>query len=124
MNATNVHSVCQSVSLSVCLSRGFTRLRCANAAGWIQVPFGVELPGDLTNIELDGSHDSMRPSPSYFGHFAVVGLGVRGCHRLLTTSRRRAPLNPQERGREWQFQIAGVVVPRRQIQAQMRAAWP
>jgi len=33
--------------LSVCLSRGFTRLRCANLAERIEVLLGVEILGDL-----------------------------------------------------------------------------
>jgi len=41
----------------VCLSRGSTRLQCAKMAAPIKMPFGVNTPGGLRNIVLDGGPD-------------------------------------------------------------------
>jgi len=71
--ATDV-SVCQSV----CLSRGVTRLRCAETAERIEVRFGMKIFEGPRNIVLNGSLDpqrrgrgesahSMQPLPNYFG---------------------------------------------------------
>jgi len=63
--------------LFVCLSCGFTRLRCANTAEWIEVLLGVETFLDPRSIVLDGSPDFptdlMRPSPNYFGYLFIFG---------------------------------------------------
>jgi len=46
---TDVRGVCQSV----CLSRGSTRLHCANMAEQIKMLFMVNTPGGPWNIVLD-----------------------------------------------------------------------
>jgi len=48
------------VGLSVCVSRGFNRLRCAKTAERIEVQFRVKSPEGLTSIVLDGGPDSPR----------------------------------------------------------------
>jgi len=76
-NATDV-PVCQSVSQSVCLSGGFTRLWCTKRLNRLreqtEIVFGVE---DRRNIVLDGGPDPplrgeeeahlMQPLSTYFG---------------------------------------------------------
>jgi len=50
-------SVRQSVSLSVHLSRGSTRLHCAKTVERIKILFGMNISGGLWNIVLDGGPD-------------------------------------------------------------------
>jgi len=72
-------SVSPPVSLSVCLSRGSTRLHCAKTAEQIKILFVVNTLGGPRNIALDGAPDpprregdSMQPSPNYFGHLLLT----------------------------------------------------
>jgi len=46
-----------TVCRSVCLSRGFTRLRCAKTAKRVEVLLWVETLGNAGNITLDDSPD-------------------------------------------------------------------
>jgi len=61
--ATDVRGVCLSVSLS----RGSTRLRCAKTAEWIEMLFGVNTPGDT--VLQGGSGPPWEPT----GHCVTKG---------------------------------------------------
>jgi len=45
------------IAVSVCLSRGSTRLHRAETVKWIKMPFGVNTHGGPLNIVLDGGSD-------------------------------------------------------------------
>jgi len=51
-------SVCLSTSLSVCMSRGSSRLHCAKVAEQIKMLFGVNTPRGPWNIVLDVGPDT------------------------------------------------------------------
>jgi len=53
----DVRGVSLSVCLSVCLSRGSSRLHCARTAEPIKMLFGMNTPGDPWNIVLDVGPD-------------------------------------------------------------------
>jgi len=81
-------SVFKTVSLSVCLSRGFA-VRCSNTAEQTRSCLWLRLR-DPTNIALNGSldfpTDSMRPSTNYFAHlFTLIAV-------LYEFSRPRPPV--------------------------------
>jgi len=49
-----------SVSLSVCLSRGSSRLHCAKMGEQIKMLFGMNTPGGRWNIVLDVDPDPLQ----------------------------------------------------------------
>jgi len=62
-----------SVCLSVCLSRGSTRLHCAKMAEQIKMLFGVNTRGGPRNIVLHGSPDpSQRGGGGSWGKFCQL----------------------------------------------------
>jgi len=62
--------------LPFCVSRGFTRLRCANTAEQIEVLLRSDNLGDPRNIVLDDSldfpTDSLKSLPNYFFNLFVL----------------------------------------------------
>jgi len=64
---TDVRGVC----LSVCLSRGTSRLHCAKIAQQIKMLLVVNTPGGPWNIVLDMSPDSHREGKG--AHFEILG---------------------------------------------------
>jgi len=61
-----------SVCLSVCLSRGSTRLYCAKMAERIKMLSGVNTPGSPWNIMLDGGPD-LPTERSHVTYFWILG---------------------------------------------------
>jgi len=71
---TDVRGVCLSVSLSVCRSRGSTRIHCAKMAGRINILFELNTPGCPRNIALDGRPDlPQREGVGVMENFAHCG---------------------------------------------------
>jgi len=73
----------RGVCLSVCPSRGSTRLLCAKTAERIKILFGLNTPGGQRNIVLEWGPDppqrgkgySMQPLQSYFGLLLLICRG-------------------------------------------------
>jgi len=65
-------SLSLSVNLSVCLSRGSTRLNCAKTAEGIKVLFGVNTLRGQRNIALDGGPDPPQRGGVFNAAFAKL----------------------------------------------------
>jgi len=61
-------------AVSVCLSRGSTRLHCAKMAKQIKILFGMNTQKHCDPHTARG--DSMQPSPNYFGFLLIITTAV------------------------------------------------